>query len=84
MKYDPLDLHAHFGCRRNISAHRENSVSIYSEETWDVRVFDWCPGPVTILLYFYLLVSHKQLQMILPICVVLQNDFCMAHKISVT
>jgi hypothetical protein len=50
MKYDPLDLHAHFGCRGNISAHTEHSVSRYSEETRDIRVFDWRPGPATILL----------------------------------
>jgi hypothetical protein len=33
MKYGPLDLHTHFGCRRNISAKTENSVRVYSEES---------------------------------------------------
>jgi hypothetical protein len=82
MKYDPLDLHADFRCRRNISAHADHSVGIYSEETRGVRVFDWCPGPATILLQFYLLVSHKQRQVILRICIILQSDFYMTHKIS--
>ena len=47
---DSLDLHAHLGCRRNISTHTKPSICVYSEETRDIRALGWCPGPITILL----------------------------------
>ena len=77
-----LDVHADFARRRNISTHTEPSGSVYSEKARDIQALDGCPGPVTFLLQFYLLVSNKQLQVIPRICNILQIDFCVAHKIS--
>ena len=38
-----LNLYAHLGCRRNISVCAQDSVSVRSEETEDIRGLDWCP-----------------------------------------
>ena len=45
-----LYLHAHLGCRRNISTHTGYSLCVYGEKTRDTQALGWCPDAVTILL----------------------------------
>ena len=45
-----LYLHAHLGCRRNISTHTGYSLCVYDEKTRDTQALGWCPDAVTILL----------------------------------
>ena len=47
-----------------------------------VPALGWCPGPISRLLYFSLVIFYKESQGILPIWNILQGDFCMMAKIS--
>ena len=45
-----LDLRAHLGDRRSISAQMQCSVCVRSEEITGILALSWCPGPVGCLL----------------------------------
>ena len=57
-------------------------MSGYNKKIRNIRALDRCPGPGVFLVQLYLLVSHKQLQLVPRICIILQSDFYVMYRIS--
>ena len=57
-----LDLHAHLGCRRNLSAYAHTLGNICHEKSEDVRAMGWCPRLVGFHLQLAPLIVYKQPQ----------------------
>jgi hypothetical protein len=57
-------------------------ASVHCKGTEDIQALCWCSGPVVFPLQFYLLISDKQLQLMLRIWGILQSDSRISPEIS--
>jgi len=77
-----LDLHAHLGCRRNLSAYAHTLVQLCHEESEDVRAMGWCPRLAGFHPQLALLIVYKQPQRTVQFWDVLVCNFWMFPKLS--
>ena len=77
-----LDLHAHLGCLKNLSAYAPSSVRVCHEESEDVPVLGWCPRPVGLDLQLAPLIVYKQPQRTVQFSDILECNFWMFTKLS--